>query len=318
MIQKVKKVLKKRKAKLFFLFLFLSGLAWFISNLSNRYQSDIAFDLAFVNPPDSMMLISASQKNVEAKLDAVGFQFLLLNLGKRKIEINLSDAIKRGNRYSISSNTLRRQITKQLMNGVKLLEVETDTLFFDFYDVVTKKVPVKPVLDLKFAQNHLMNGSVQTTPDSVTIKGPKNEVDGIKFLQTNEIALADLSKDFSVMAKLDEFSGSEKVIPSITTVEIHGKVSRFSEKIIQIPVNLINLPENTKAQTFPERVDVLIKASVTNLKKIKPNDFKVTGDYTTITESGQKSIVLSIPVKPASIHAAELLQNQVDFILKRE
>lgn len=318
MIQKIKNVLKKRKAKLFFLFLFLSGLAWFISNLSNRYQGNTTFELEFVNPPDSMMLVSASKNTMEVRLDAIGFQFLIFNLNNHKVEINLSDGRQKGEHYYLTPDIGKRQIEKQLKNGVKLLDIEVDTLFFEFYGVISKKVPVKSMLNIKFAQNHLLDGVIDIAPDSITVKGPRNEVDPIQFVRTNAIDLSEVKEDFALTAKLTKAPSLVKTDFSKKHVILSGKVSRFSEKVIRVPVQIINLPENTEAQTFPEEVSVLIKASVADLKKIRLNDLRVVGDYKSVRGSDQKSIELSIAKRPAAIHSVELSIKQVDFILKRE
>ncbi|QCX00255.1 YbbR-like domain-containing protein [Aggregatimonas sangjinii] len=318
MIEKIKNILKKRKAKLFFVFLFLSGLAWFISNLSNRYQGISTFELEFVNPPDSMMLVNASRSTMDVRLDAVGFQFLMFNLSSKKVEINLSDAIKKGGKYYLTPDSGRRQMEKQMTNGVKILDFGIDTLFFEFYDVISKKVPIKSKAKISFAQNYLLDGAIKITPDSIVLKGPQNEVDSIQFVETNAIELSELNDDFSIIAKLTKAPMLVKTEFSEEHAVLSGKVSRFSEKVVRVPVSIINLPENTVIQTFPNEVNVLVKASVDDLKKVRASDLEVIGDYKSVEGSDQNSIELRISRQPAAIHSVGLSKNQVDFILKRE
>ena len=318
MIQKVKNALKKRKVKLFFLFLFLSGLAWFISNLSNRYQGNTTFELVFEHAPDSMMLVSASRNTIDVRLDAIGFQFLIFNLAKKKVEIDLSDTRQKGQRYYLTPEDGKRQIARQMANGVRLLDIEVDTLFFEFYGVISKRVPVESMLNISFDQNYLLDGSIEIVPDSISVKGPKNEVDAIQVVRTNTIDLSELNEDFRLTAQLVKEPSHVKTVFSEDTVFLSGKVSRFSEKLIRVPVQIINLPENTVAQTFPKEVGVLIKASLGDLKKIRVSDLKVVGDYESVKESGQKSIQLSVSERSGTVHSGELSQKHVDFILKRE
>lgn len=318
MIEKIKNILKKRKAKLFFLFLFLSGMAWFISNLSNRYQGISTFELEFVNPPDSMMLVSASKSTMDVRLDAVGFQFLMFNLSSRKVEINLSDAIKKGEKYYLTPDSGKRQIEKQMTSGVQILDFGIDTLFFEFYDVINKKVPIKSKAKISFAQNYLLDGDITITPDSIVVKGPRNEVDSIQFVPTNNIELSELNDDFSIVAKLIKEPSLVKTNFSEERVMLSGKVSRFSEKVIRVPITIINLPENTVIQTFPNEVNVLVKASVDDLKGVRASDLEVVGDFKSVEGSDQKSIELRISRQPSAIHSFGLSKKQVDFILKRE
>jgi len=317
-LNKVKIVLKKRKAKLFFLFLLLSGLAWFISNLSHRYQSNAIVDLTFVNPPDSMMLLRASKKQIGVKLDAVGFQFLAFGFGAKKVNIDLSKAQRNGTKYTLSDNTIRSQIEGQLAKGINLIGIDTDKLVLEFYGVVSKKVRVMPKINFEFSQNYLLDGPIVVKPDSIVIKGPSAEIDSIRYIRTEQIELSDLKTDFSVAAQLRKSKNLEKTLYSFSEVVLSGKISRFSEKILSVPVSMSNLPENTLAQTFPEKVEILIKASISDLKKIKQSDFKVVGDYKSIQNDNPETVLLRIVNQPSTVHSVELKTNHVDFILKRE
>jgi len=164
LFHKVKNVLKRRKAKLFFLFLILSGLAWFISNLSNRYQSNTFFDLEFVNPPDSMMLLKASEQKVEVRLDAEGFQFFAFGIRSKRVNIDLSEAKRSGTKYIVTPEAMQRQIEKQLSNGIQLVNTSSDTLVVEFYGVITKKLPIVPRVELQYTQNYLLEGARNVSP----------------------------------------------------------------------------------------------------------------------------------------------------------
>ncbi len=318
MIQKIKNFLKKRKAKLFFLFLLFSGLAWFISNLSHRYTSNTSFVLDYTKFPDSLMLLNSSKEKVTLKLEAVGFQILLFNLGKKHLNIDLSEVKRNSNRYFLTPSECKRQIEQQLPTGVNLAETVGDTLYFNLYRVISKKVPVRSGAVLNFAQNYLLDGDLKLIPDSLTIKGPQSELDSIGYLTTAKLDLTDLSKDFSINAEVLKSPKLANTQFSLHSVKVVGKVVRFSEKIITVPVLVINLPEARKAQTFPDKVQVLVKAKLDELKQLKASDFSVIADYSSVEGSNINILPLKLGKKPDYIYAADLLTDQVEFILKRE
>lgn len=317
MIQRVKNVLKRREAKLFTFFFILSGLAWFISNLSYRYESNAFFDLEFVNPPDSMMMQNASEQQIQVRLEAEGFQFLGWGFGKKKVAIDLSQANRIGTRYMLTPDVLESQIAEQLAGDIKLIRTGSDTLFVDFYSVASKKLPVRHQLRLEFEQNYLLDGKIELRPDSIRIKGPMNEIDTINFLKTAPITLVEINNDFTINSKVIISPLLKKTSLAKSEVRISGTISRFSEKLIRVPVTMINIPENTIAQTFPNEVELLVKASLTELKKIKTSQFKIVGDYATV-QAGSQSVLLKVIAQPSTIHSAELKPDRVDFILKRE
>jgi len=110
----------------------------------------------------------------------------------------------------------------------------------------------------------------------------------------------------------------KKTLYSKTQVVLKGTVSRFSEKMLRVPISVINLPPNTRAETFPNEVDVLIKASLAELKQLKKSDIKVIGDFATVRNTNSRKMLLRIVKQPVAIHEAELVRKQVDFIVKHE
>lgn len=318
-IQKLKNVLKTRKVKLFFVFLTCSFLAWFISNLSESYTSNAVFDLKFVNVPENRMLLGTSKKNVDVKLEAVGFQFLGFNFKNKEVDIDISDVLERGRRPYITHEQYRKQIEKQLSSSMRILEMDNDTLFLDLKELFTKDVLVKPNIKMGFAQNYLLDGELQIEPNSITITGPKEEVSAISSIPTAEVSLGDLSENFSqtiTVLKPEELVNSSL---SSESVVVRGKVAKFSEKIIEVPVEVNNIPKNMNMRTFPEKVKVLCKAKLGVLKNLNSNDFKVVADYNEILESKDAN---KIPVRlldvPQNIYGATLVEKSVEYILRNK
>jgi YbbR domain-containing protein len=319
LIAKIKKGLKKRKVKLFFVFLLCSFLAWFISNLSESYTSITTFDLNFVGVPEHKMLTSTSKEKLEVQLEAIGFQFFRFNFNHKTVAIDLSKAAQVNERYFIPKNQYQKQIEKQLSSSVRLVQIVDDTIFFDLKDLITKELPVEPVVEITFEQNYVLEGEIYVEPATISAAGPVNELDTILSLKTHTIELYDLSSDFSrtvFIVKPDSLLNSSF---SREQVRVSGKVSRFSEKIIKVPVQVLNLPKNMDISTFPEEVEVLCKAEVSRLKNINSADFIVIADYKELLGGKENNTLsLSIQKSPTTIFGANLVQNEVSYILTKK
>lgn len=320
MFAKIKKGLKKRKVKLFFVFLLCSFFAWFISNLSESYTNNTTFDLKFIGVPENKMLISASKEKLDVKLKAVGFQFFRFNFDQKTVDIDLSKVAEANGQYFVPKNEYQKQIEKQLSSSMQLVQIVDDTLFFNFNEVITKELPIEAVVEMTFKQNYLLDGKIKVEPATISLKGPVEEVDAVSSLKTPEIQLMDLSSDFSrtVLFIIPDSLFNSKF--SGERVTVSGKVSRFSEKIIRVPVEVLNLPNNISITTFPEEIEVLCKAKLSDLKEIKSADFKVVGDYRTILEENKKTNKLSLMLQktPKNIFGASLVQKKVEYILKKK
>jgi len=315
--KEVKRSNDKRKINIFLIFLLCSFLAWLVSRLSETYVDRTTFDLEYVNIPDSLLLGDNSLQNVDVRLRASGFQFLGYYYNGKKIEVDLSNMATNQSNFYVTQLDFRKQIESQLSGSITLMEVDRDTLFLDFYKVESKEVPISPNVNLNPAQNYLVDGKLKIEPSLVSIAGPKKELDLINSISTSEVELNEITEDFSIVVDLvlpEDLKNSEL---SAEKVRISGKVFRFSEKLIEIPVEVINLPEGTQIKTYPNTVEVLCKARIDQLKDISPKDFKVVANFQEQRGENQ-NLQVSLIEKPNDVYSVQLMKNEVEFILKRQ
>ncbi len=318
MIKSIKRVLKKRKAKVFFAFLGCSAAIWFINALSQTYVSTAAFDLEYVNFPDGYLFKGASKKEMDVKLRAGGFQFLGFNFKNKKVSIDVSEAEKNDSKFYVPENRYRVQIEKQMTGSMDLLEIDTDTLFLDMLPVITKKLPVRPRVKMNLAQNYLLDGKIRMTPDTISVTGPENEIDSITQIRTEKITLPNLTSDFSEELSVFKSPKLENTTYSGNTIVLSGKIARFSEKIFEVPVTVINLPDNLDVKTFPDRVSVVCKAKMKRLKELKKSDFQVVVDYKAKKNEASEELPLELRKKPEGLHSVKLKETEVEYIVKKK
>ncbi len=319
MIKKTNNGLQKRKVKIFSLFLLCSGLAWFVSNLTERYTSTTSFDLEYINVPDSLLFKGSSKDKLDVKLNCSGFQFLRYNFSPRVVQLDLSYIKKKGSKYYLPQETCIKQIEGQLPPSITLVDVDNrDTLYFALYRLYSKSVPVVSRLKIDYAQNYMLDGTLKMEPTEVTLSGPKNEIDTIGNVRTSTAILKDVSNDFSKNLALVKSVKLLNTKYSTNEVRITGKVARFSEKIVEVPVEVINLEPDMQIKTFPNKVSVLCKGKIERLKKVKASDFRVVADFNTVKDTKSSMITLNLANKPEGLFDIKLLEKEVEYILKIE
>lgn len=316
----VNKVLKgstKRKIKVFAILLTCSFVAWLISQLSETYTDKITYDLSYAGVPDSLMLMSASRDGVTLTVRGSGWQFLGSRFSSGKLEIDLGNVSYSNKRYYLREQDYRDQLSSLLPKAMTILQMDADTLFFEFSRLVSRKVPVISKVDIRLAQNYLLEEDLEIVPDSVVLTGPEKELDTIKEILTESMDLSEVSESFQRNLRLIKPESLLNTSLGNSEVQIRAKIFRFSEKIVEVPVEVINLPEGTQIRTFPDAVEVLCKARLEKLKEISSSDFKVVVD---LDEVQEKSPFLTVRLlqKPEGIPSIQVLQSQVEFILKRE
>jgi len=316
--KKVLNGLNQKKAKVFSLFLLCSFLAWFISNLSETYESRAYFTLNYRNLPDSLLLGKNSNDQIEAKLRTSGFQFLYYKLFKSRIDIDVSQVEFQNGAYVMGAEALRRQIDQQLSQNISVLELDRSSLDVDLYQVDSKKIPIQAKLNLQLQQNYILDGKVEISPDSVMVKGPKSEIDTIKTIKTAPIQLANVNEDFTSEVSLVFPKGLENSIFSVGKATVVGKVSKFSEKVFDVPIHVLNIPEGYQIRTFPNSVTVLCKATIERLKEISASDFEIVADYGQLEGSESSKLFLEITESPQKIYDVKLQENTVNFVLEQK
>jgi len=316
--EKIKNGLKQREVKVFLVFLFFSTLIWFISKLSNTFDGVAEFGLAYVNIPENQILIHASHDKVGVKLDALGYHFLRMSLSNKEVQIDVSKTGIGKGEFFILKSDYKNQIEKQLPSSMKLLELMSDTLFFDFQEVLEKKVPVKSKVQINLAQNYLLDGELLIEPDSITIKGPKNEVDTINQVLSTKIDLTKLTSDFSKKTTIIKSKRLANTYFSDESVTISGKVSKFSEKKVTLKIKTINLPQDIQIKTFPEQVDIICMGTLEVLKELDLSAFEVVADYNQLKNNDLKKLTLVLQKKPAKLYSAYLKKTEVEYIVRRK
>lgn len=292
---------------------------WFINQLSRSYVSNANFDLEFVNVPEGYLFEKASKNQVYVRLRAGGFQFLNFNFKNKKVFVDLSQLEKKTETtFFATSLVYRKQIEKQLPNTMDLLEIDQDTLYFEMLPVITKKIPVQTKVELDLAKNYLLDGKLTITPDSVRITGPSEEIDSITSISTHRLVLPEVTSSFSENVELIQSSRLENTSYEYYRVNIKGEIARFSEKVFKLPIKKLNMPKGLELRTFPEEVSVLCKAKIKRLKEIQESDFQVVLDYNSVKATKNNTVSVKLTKEPEGLHSAKLLENKVEFIIKKQ
>ncbi|MCK0147719.1 YbbR-like domain-containing protein [Arenibacter sp. F26102] len=318
MIDRIKKGLNKRKVKLFLVFLLCSSLAWFVSNLGEQYTNNATFDIYYGSTPDSLLLNSVSKRNIKVRLRASGFQFLMFGFKNKTVVVNLSELERRGSKYFVSPSTYRSQIENQLSKFITVVDMDRDTLFFNFQKLYRKKVPVIPIVTIDLDQNYLMDKTYTLLPDSITVIGPKKEIDTLRGISTQALVLPHTTTDVSKRLKLDLPGQLKNTKYSDRSVTISAKIFRFSEKVFPVPVEVVNVPEGVEIRTFPEMASVLCRGRSSAIKELAVTDFVVIADYSSLKDKSENILELKLAKKPDSLNVVQLRENKVEFILKRQ
>ena len=307
--------MSSRKVKVFLVFLLCSFFAWTVSKLSEEYESEAKFEVAYTAIPDSLLLKNNGSRPIFAKIKASGFQFLSYAINAKTIRLNLQEILEQDGVFFLTEKMVRNQMERQLSKSVSLLNLKEPIYYTELYLVDVKMVPVEPQINLGLAQNYLLKGGLVITPDSIRLKGPGDLLAQIIKMNTVSLTLDKVSSDFSQTVAIQNLDSLGDIVAEPLQVKVSGEVVLFSEKEFDVKLRAQNVPEGFRLKMFPDHIKLLCKAGVGRLKELQADDFEVVVDYTTIQD--ENYLYAYLKEEPKDVFSVRLLQNQIEFVLEK-
>lgn len=319
MLETIKKyfagVAKRKKMGVFMVFVLFSFFMWFLIKLSEDYTYKVTFKVNYKNIPEDKLLLNTPRSTIDAIVSATGFKIFNYNIFKRSINIDLSAYDNPGKGFYILESDLEDEIENQY-SDLPLRRVLSDTIYIQFGVNKEKYVKIVPDLNLSFESDYELYDDVKVVPDSMWILGPENIVDSIDVLKTVAYVGNNINDNIKTTLAIALPENSDRLNFQTKNVNVSAQVEKFSEKIVQRPVIVKNVPDSLSVRTFPTAVNILVRTALKDLKKITPEDFEVVCNYETPTEGNK--LKLKIDQAPNIVGEVKLQIEEVEFLVKKK
>ncbi len=315
---KLFKSIKSKKLNVFGFFVLLSFLFLVVAKLSKTYTESIPFFVSYKNVPEQHSILSSRDSIVQVRVKAYGFNLLAHNFYKHTLEVDFDKdkTIKKyGKKYYWNTKKGLNKIESQLSSNMEVISIQPDSLIFPYEIMTVKKVPVKLESDITYASGYDIRDSLKLEPDSVKVIGPKNVIDKITRIKTQEIKLKDVNNSIEEEVGLVVDKSLKNIKLNRNSVKILGIAEKFTEGTLEVPVTIINLPANIKINYFPKTILVSYYVSLENYKNVKSLDFKIVCDYAQVKSLDKSFFTPQLVAKPTEVKSAKLKQHKVEFII---
>ena len=308
----------KKISKSFIGFLVASILIWLLITLSKDYTTTLTFPVNYINIPQDKLLQKEPTKEIDVIVKSSGFNILSSRFSSKSINLNASNLNRKSSSsyYFLTKNQINT-VQKQLHSGVQLQQITLDTIYLEIGSLISKKVPLKPNLEIKYHIGYDILESVVIKPDSILISGPEAQIEKIENINLELLKLEDVKSDFSEKVKiiLPENTNSIKVNLDFTTIS--GKVEKFTEGTFELPFTIKNLPEDVELVTLNKTIEVVFVVGLSNFNKIDKNFFEVVCDYTVSKENNLSYLLPKVVVKSNFIKSYKVIPNKIDFLIQK-
>ena len=165
----------------------------------------------------------------------------------------------------------------------KVIDVTPEAFSVHLSTLVTKKVPVKPLITLGFKDNYGLVNRLIVTPDSVILSGSAASLERINEWRTSRVSLQNLYSNFTVAARASDTL--QPLIECLTPdIQISGSVDEIIEiEISDIPVVIRNAPDKrTEHSVMPLLISAVVRGGLKTLSRLTIHDFIASIEYSSI------------------------------------
>lgn len=318
MFKKIKKIsrseFKKSNFKVFFFFLVFSTLVWFLVQFSKHYTEVLTVPLQFQNYPKDK-IIAKKGDQLELRVKQSGFQLAWFKIFRPKIEVDLSNLPINGDHLNYSLRQNRGELIKKLPNDFNNVDFLDDEIHIPFQQREVKKVPIKSNITLKYAPGYSSEDELKISPDSIEISGAAEVIDSIGEVYTKALTKKNVKADLSGQVEIDK-SKYPKLTLFRNKVDYSIAVEKFTEGELEVPITIVNAPEDAEIAIFPSLVTITFKVSLEKYKQIHSIDFKVVCDYSEVPEN-RNFFIPKITMQPPNVSNVSLSPRKIQYVVKK-
>lgn len=315
---RVEKLKNNKQAIAFLACVVIATALWFLNALSKDYSTTISYPVKYVNAPARQFLANEPPSKLELKVDAHGFTLLRhkLSLSFSPIILNLTNITKgvqpQNRTYEVHTSRHQKRIASQITNEITIREVLPEVLYIVLDSLKSKSVPVKAAIELAFKPQFNLQNPIELNPKEVMITGPAASIDTIQFLYAEKKSYKDV--DATIENNLEVLHPDKTtIVPEEVLLKID--VEKFTEKELEIPIQIKNKPADVNLKLFPSVIKVTCMVGLSEFNEITSTDFRAVVDYNNINSSSSK-LAVQIELKPSFIELIRFTPENVEYLIE--
>ena len=301
----------------FFVFLLLSFVIWSIQLLSEPSIRLVRFSYEVTGVPQGMYWSQENQDQLEVQVLSNGFSWLKLLLDRPTLKIDLSNAVEDQGIFFLEEQALLEQLNAKVTRNYTFEATLLGSgIKVKLFRQRLKKVPVQ-LSSMGNRPSHYVLFRPTISPDSVWISGSATAVDTLSYVRTSSVDLSVDKEDIEEVLSLDVPEGYG-ITADPQQVLFTGHWVKYAEHKIEVPIEVLGLPEGWTAKTFPNKVELLFRAPIEQVKRPMSSDFKVFVLFEQVqAEQGKVLWALDLQVVNPAIERAYLSTQRVELIVQK-
>lgn len=319
MVKRLKTLTKNRFKKTnfnsFFFFLFFAVVIWIFVQFSKQYNEIIDIPVTYVNIPPDKLITPDNPTSLKLRMEENGFKIAWFSIFPPTLYVDISKTVQKNGTllYYIDDN--RKEILSQLNIDFEDSRFVKEVLAINYQQKKEKKLPVFSRIEVEFAAGYSATDTLQLQPDSVRVSGPDVLLDTLTRLYTEKLELKKVKEDVVGTIRIDTI-GYKNLTVYKPQLNYSMNIEKFTEGSVQVPIELINVPDNLNVVIFPKETLLFYKVTLNDYNKVKASDFRVVADFSKLQER-QDFLIPQVVKKPAFTSNVRINEKRIQFIIKK-
>lgn len=271
--------MKENRFTIFFFALVFAFLVWISVNMGNTFQATIDLPVSVENLQPTRAIAAPIPDHIRVRFQGTGWQIVNAYLSPNlRYTIDLRDAGRKDTLFTYKR--LSERIN--LPTDVHVFETNPDTIVILLDQKVSRRIPVRPRLNVTYRDGFGIVGPPRAEPESISVTGARSLLNAMRVWPTLPVTLSDVNAPVTVQTALAETLSLETSRSAVTAM-VSFDVQPIAEKRIDnIPVDVNQVPEYRSVVLIPPTVSIIIRSGVNAVAPLNEKDFYAFIDYRSI------------------------------------
>jgi hypothetical protein len=138
--------------------------------------------------------------------------------------------------------------------------------------------------------------------------------DTLKSIVTNEL---DLNGIKDTVTKEITLSAVSKISFTTKTVFVTVPAVKYTEMVLNIPIEVENVPDSLRIKTFPTYISLSCWVGLADYDKMTPFLFRATVDYHVLKNNSSNKVKVNLTKIPAIVNNITYRPKSVEYIIEK-
>ena len=295
----------------FMIFLTLSAIFWLVTAMNDEVQHDLDVHVKITDIPRDITMMSnnGNQCDVAVSVKDKGINMIVKKfLNRNTVNISFRDFVDDGHRLYLSELQLTTILRQYFGNYSTIISHDPDSLSLAYTTIPPTKLPVKFNASVQTRPQYVVDGQLKSSLDSVFVYTTGLIADSIKYISTEHIILTELKDTTKILVSLVPPPGC-RVVPDNVTITV--PVEPLITKTFEIPVEILNLPEDENIIVFPNTVEF---TCLVPMSKFNTNTLPIKA-YADYNNKQDNTIPLETSILPVTFINPRLEPDVAEYIV---